>query len=160
MLPLRPQFHLPQMRSFDVILQAANEPLSPSEQPAGTGTFYRLPQCIGAPTAGRTEHRKRATLISSRGRALCTPPPLLRTGPGSFPSKPPIPWPEARVRWTFFAAPRPCACFCGVIRAPPPPPPRAGRRVPDLRRGHIPVTQTRVVVPVLSVIRAKHQCLI
>lgn len=94
-LPLRPRFHLPQMRSFDVILQAANEP--PSDQPAGTGTFYRLPQCIGPPTAERTEHGKRATPTSSGGRALCTPPPLLRTGSGSFPSKPPIPWPEARV---------------------------------------------------------------
>lgn len=42
---------------------------------------------------------------------------------------------EARVRWNLFAAPRPCVCFCGVIRAPPP---RAGGRVPEApRRGHI-----------------------
>lgn len=87
MLPLRPQFLRPQMRSFDVILHPANE--APSSKPiwaagAGTGTFYPSPQCTGTSTAERIEHRKRATLISSGGRAHCTPPLLLRTGPGNF----------------------------------------------------------------------------
>lgn len=84
-----------QMRSFDVILQPANEAPAHLSKPAGTGTFIVLPQHLSVhPTAERTEHRKRATQISSGGRAHCTPPPLLRTGAGDFPSKHSLPFPD------------------------------------------------------------------
>lgn len=84
-----------QMRSFDVILQPANEAPAHLRKPAGTGTFIVLPQHMSVhPTAERTEHRKRATQISSGGRAHCTPPPLLRTGAGDFPSKHSLPFPD------------------------------------------------------------------
>lgn len=52
-----------------------------------------------------------------------------------------------------LAAARPCARFCGVIRAPPPR--RAGRRVPELRRGHSLFLWHRQ-----GLSRAKPQCLI
>lgn len=94
-LPLRPQFHRPQMRSFDVILQPANEPPSPQAH-LGCGDRYFLSSApvYRAPHCRENRTSKTSYANKFRGACTCTPPPLLRTGPGNFSSKPPFPGPR------------------------------------------------------------------